>query len=977
MRVGMDLVTYAPNVSVGNVNTHNVSKAEYNSSIRLDIAQSGREKDIVLDGKKAVSDIMEQAGNIDVSTQQDMMTVLANTVSGEDYAKMCEDGFDPGDMSAKESETIVDHIKAVMAQSGQVTAGYNDDIDSEKLKNITGSVAAANQLEAAMRQADIPVTEKNARDIDSAAKELENVVELSEATKKYMVMNQLDPTIQNIYTAKYSSISVNNQNIGGYYSVGMQGYLAKKADVTDTEALRDEIEKTIENMNIEGISKEDCIRDATWLVENGLEVNASNILRIDELNNVELPIDYDKAVKIASNSVGEGKRAMDASIVDDSENIYEKAARILDATENISESAVDAVINEKADVNLKNLWKAESEVAEISDNAENIAARRSLEEIRLRMTLDINVALLKKGINIDTLPLSELVEELKEQEYALQKTMFGEDTADNLELKTNIYQNTQTVVAAIPELPAATIGRLKLEEGYSLSDVHETGTELKDRYESARNSYETLMTSPRADMGDSIQKAFRNVDDILKDLGMQLNDENRKAVRILGYNNMVINETAVSNVREACEKVEVAVNALTPAKTLELIRNGINPLEMSVDELNRVLREMKQDEDEAEKYSRFLYKLEQSKGISESEREAFIGIYRFVNKLEKSDYASLGALMNSGNEISFGNLLSGIRSRRVKLNVSVDDSFGMLQDTVKHGVSITDQIEQAFANRVGQDQNKEMEQQYREQQYRELREIIEMHSVEAKELVQNDVEVTVNNLISAYNLRDPKENVFSKITKLKEEMKDSLESQSGDNDDYLDSILEAFDDRESAVEGYEKVLENVRETISNLSYYSESSIDLKALSLCNKQLSLASRYAARENYTIPYTDKNGEVSTINLTIKHEEGINGRVEAGMATEYGYISASFSVDEKGTRGIIAIENRDGLELVNSMISVMKDRLGEDCDIKGITGRQNLNNYSNGSKNSGENADINTVDTKELYKVAKIFINAFRMA
>ena len=52
--------------------------------------------------------------------------------------------------------------------------------------------------------------------------------------------------------------------------------------------------------------------------------------------------------------------------------------------------------------------------------------------------------------------------------------------------------------------------------------------------EKAGVQYETLMTAPRTDMGDSIQKAFRNVDDILNDLGVEATEENRRAVRILG-----------------------------------------------------------------------------------------------------------------------------------------------------------------------------------------------------------------------------------------------------------------------------------------------------------------------------------------------------------------------------------------------------------------------------------------------------------
>ena len=45
-----------------------------------------------------------------------------------------------------------------------------------------------------------------------------------------------------------------------------------------------------------------------------------------------------------------------------------------------------------------------------------LTARRQLEETRLAMTAQANYALLKKGIQIDTQPLAELVEALKETE---------------------------------------------------------------------------------------------------------------------------------------------------------------------------------------------------------------------------------------------------------------------------------------------------------------------------------------------------------------------------------------------------------------------------------------------------------------------------------------------------------------------------------------------------------------------------------
>ena len=193
---------------------------------------------------------------------------------------------------------------------------------------------------------------------------------------------------------------------------------------------------------------------------------------------------------------------------------------------------------------------------------------------------------------------------------------------------------------------------------------------MKARYEAAGQSYETLMTAPRKDMGDLISKAFRNVDDILNDMGLETDEANRKAVRILGYNSMEINEGSVHQIREATDKVMNAINAMTPARTLELIRQGINPMEMSIDELTQVLRGFETKEAD-EKYSRFLYKLDKSKEISESEREAFIGIYRLMNRLEKTDAAAIGALLNSEREITFKSLLSSMRSRKASFDESI------------------------------------------------------------------------------------------------------------------------------------------------------------------------------------------------------------------------------------------------------------------------------------------------------------------
>ena len=72
-----------------------------------------------------------------------------------------------------------------------------------------------------------------------------------------------------------------------------------------------------------------------------------------------------------------------------------------------------------------------------------------------------------------------------------------------------------------------------------------------------------------------------------------------------------------------------------------MIREQKNPLEMTMDELDEYLNNKGKDPlEDAEKYSRFLQRLERNNAISEEEREAYIGIYRMFRQIEKSDGSS-------------------------------------------------------------------------------------------------------------------------------------------------------------------------------------------------------------------------------------------------------------------------------------------------------------------------------------------------
>lgn len=294
---------------------------------------------------------------------------------------------------------------------------------------------------------------------------------------------------------------------------------------------------------------------------------------------------------------------------------------------------------------------------------DKLTARRQLEEIRLAMTVEANYTLLKKGISIDTEPISELIDQLKSMEQDYYVNLLKAQGADNAEEKASLLLETTEKIAGIKTVPAYVLGYRQADVS-TIEGIHREGTALKDTFERANRSYETMMTMPNEELGDSIQKAFGNVDEILKDANLGLTDANRRAVRILAYNQTAITQENVAQVKAADEEVQRAFKNLTPAVVTRMIKDGINPLEMDISEVNETAEQIASDigDQDKNRFSEYLWKLEQNHQISEEERSAYIGIYRLIRQVDNTDGAAVGALLQQGAPVTMKNLLTAVRS---------------------------------------------------------------------------------------------------------------------------------------------------------------------------------------------------------------------------------------------------------------------------------------------------------------------------
>ncbi len=327
---------------------------------------------------------------------------------------------------------------------------------------------------------------------------------------------------------------------------------------------------------------------------------------------------------------------------------------------------------------------------------EAVRAQRQMEEIRLKMTLEAASRLEKKGISIETQKLEKVVEELRKLEESYYRKMLSEAEVPTTEEAVETLKNTTQALEQLRYAPASVIGATLTERSaQTIPGLLTEGMKLQTEYAKAGTAYETLMTVPNAEYGDSIRKAFANMDSLLDELNIDNTEQNKRAVRILGYNQMEITPDAIEQVKAYDTEVSTMIKNLHPAVTVRMIKDGINPLNITISELNDKIDAMKEEQGitSEEKFSTYLHRLEKEEGIAPEERKAYIGIYRLLYNVEKSDGAALGSVIKSDREVTLSNLLTAVQTgRKGRLDAVIDDEFGTLTQMTRNKESIAEQL---------------------------------------------------------------------------------------------------------------------------------------------------------------------------------------------------------------------------------------------------------------------------------------------
>ena len=851
----------------------------------------------------------------------------------------------------------------------------------------------------------------------------------------YLLKNKMPLNQENLYKAHYSG-----QQSKQTSDTTEEAWQSQAAQIWNElpQTLQTQLQHIIEQA---GIPVDDPSKGgAALMLANDIPVTTDSMRAyMDMQAQVGTPID-----KLPTAEMEQARTEQDIKL---------KAEKLQQAVESLTETDVIETVRAEKPLTIaamladQNRFQSDSQPgAETTPQSlREVTALRQMEELRLSMTQQAAVRMLKQDINIDTRDLSQVVAKLRNVEAQMTRELFArngvEATEENVALYTELQQDLQTIGTA----PAVRLGYLfDAEQGNALQRVSVRGladlvaedgsqrTEAQTEnpvtagsaaqadeivsdtirrpanFAAMEREYDALGTAPRADMGDSIRKAFANVDAILQEMQLPADAEHTRAVRILGYNSIAITEENLQQVIQYDREVNDLLAACQPNAVLSMIRDGINPLDLSVEELNQTLREKHYQAGvkETEDFATFLRDVERRGEISEEERSGYIGMYRVLKNLEKSGDREAGYLFANGSRLTVRNLITAMRSRKAAgMDVSVDDAFGMLTEMQTRGTKMDAQIEAAFLNdekwsAQGNDGNNVQD--------IEMAENAEDAANPWQEIEEDDALAEAEELLQAQGLEESAVNVqaanvilhgtdaveSADIYSLLAQVMKNLHFEDHTTEDAVDTETEAMAkslagadielpfEPESLLEQlgqggdlsltYADLQQQLVEQMYTQAQLGGTSMDFQNLKLVQAGFRILGAMAKRQQYQLPVATETG-TKLVNLTLQTDASQRGTIEIQLpSARFGKLSATLHVDEEGTwEGVIVADTSDGNTALQAQAEVFDVLLADSsyADAKITLGQSRREEATN----SGQANAVAHPSTQKLCEASVFFVKA----
>lgn len=760
---------------------------------------------------------------------------------------------------------------------------------AEDIKEISYANSENPSLIKQLENSGMAVTKENIEKLSNAVEFAKEVVSnINEPVMNRMVEDDLPETLANIYRLEH-----------------VETYREVRINMEMEETWAKVSNRAVELLENQGVNADkEGLEAAKWLFTKGMEITPASVAKYLSLSELK----------------------REAGSKEGLNNLTAKIAKGLSQGKDTSDVVVGNANNRQAGY-VVNYFRKTTEIT-----ITEVTKRRNLEEIRLKLTEESAVNMLNKGIKIDVADLKGLVDNLRKEEESYFKSLLdGAKTLDRYAEKSEKIDNTVNqieLLRSVVSIRSYAITREYSSE-YKIGAVSETYRKetriTLASYHEAGLAYEKGETAIRPDLGDSIKKAFGNIDEVLKDNGLELNDENRKAVRLLAYNKAEVSFESVTKMKTASVLTEATIKELKPATVAGLIKSGINPIDLDMEELLEKSKEINEKIiPDDEKYSRYLYNLEKSGEVSEAEREAYIGIYRLLNQIEKGDDAAVGSVSLANQNLTLRNMLSAVRTKKLGgFNEKVDDSFGELTQILGGNDKIDNRIDRAYA-RLLAGELKERLTKTDEDYFKEKKEQIEreIRTTDVEKLLDEGAEITFSNLLAQADISKGRKSLIGLMREMSSEEKREVNNLS-------EKFIDEFDGERFAAENEKAITDALSKKVTKLMETSKMTYDgVKKLMAVKKTITLSLKREESKTYDLPFIYDEDKIADLSLTIRkgRADVDKGKVGILLSLENETVTSEFRIVSERIMGYFRAETRESLDNLKASEDSLKKRLEE---------------------------------------------------
>ncbi len=946
-----------------------VSGGQDNSRLRDNTYES-----LLKEAEDVKQQIMDSA-----KTAQISFKALVKKLSGMESVDISGDGFNIMDSSPDEMVSIIDKIRIELAMHSDDYVAYGTGVSKSAIEQVAGSAGVSADVVERLSGAGVSLDEDTLKQAQSALDQAAAIGELSEKAKYYMIANDIAPTIDGIYKAEMSVAGM-PQSSG--YEISFQEFNAMRPQI-ESLITKSGLTVNLQNLN----NAQDLINNNIPVTEKTLKFKSMlDSLKVDELGTQE---GQSRVLDKIADQMVIGGDAYDTPLTNDPsiwENVKSAIVTLADAS---YDDIVNVISSGKAFTisSLKvvmqvgwsmdgtaNAGQAGAAAQQAYVNQPVMAqqpvyagqagagqygsymqtnggagqvgqyggyqyspekAYNTLLEARMLLTAGSGIVLERNNTPLLYTPIDELTDKLKTMEAN------GSTYAGNMQMYNDVL-DVRKALYDIEIAPAQMYQKLMNSDPYklSISMVSNVASSLRSRYAQAIGTYKTVGTQVREDLDDSMLKAVNNsAGGIMERLELENTQENRDVIKLLASNNIDITKESVERARKIYSTLNNLVNNMKPETVVKMIDSGINPMDTDIWTVNDYLSRMNQGatKDNEEKYSRFLYKLDKTGGITETKKKQFIGIYQMMNIFTRDAGVCAGALMKQGKEITMGNLISAYTSRKHSgIDVTIDDTVEFTKEdkdmvsyfeslfaksqqyitpnTLKESdiyMPIEDQHVEHFAENLAENYDEELEKQLDSSYIKDVtQKAADADAEVTRELRRAGINENIGNINAVNELLATGELMaYTRALKGKgigsaEAARDKNSTEAAAFIDSKEKLSEVLSGREKLEALYTNLEEaagdELEEAIeSSLTDTDEVPVDydtFEELRISNRQIRYISNLARKNDYRIPYV-KDGKAGLINLTFLSDSKDKGKISIKMNTSaYGELSIEAKVNGK---------------------------------------------------------------------------------